>query len=269
MKILHVNTFAAGGGAARAVSRLRKGFREIGVETRLLVQSSSSPLESGTICKQKIFTCLTADFRRHLDAIPVRFSPKGPVTGFAPAIVPDRFSQIVARLAPDIVHLHWLGAGFCRLESLARINRPLVWTLHDMWAFTGGCFYAGECNSYREKCGNCPQLGSGREVDLSRKVWQRKARSWEKLDLTVVTPSHWLAQCTRESSLLKNRRIEVIPNALETDIFQPLDIHSCRRRLKLPKNKKFILFGAINATIDSRKGYRYLQQALKTLSQEG
>jgi glycosyltransferase involved in cell wall biosynthesis len=269
MRILHVTTFAAGGGAARAAARLRQGCRDIGLDTQLLVQGMPEQPAPGTFCKQKLLPRLTADLRRHLDALPVRFSKTSPVTSFAPAVVPDRFPARVAELAPDIVHLHWLGAGFCRLESLARLRRPLVWTLHDMWAFTGGCFYAGDCSRYRERCGQCPQLGSARNFDLSRRTWLRKARTWPKLDLTVVTPSRWMADCARQSSLLRDRRIEVIPNGIETDLYQPLDRQRCREILNLPEDRKFILFGAINATSDRRKGFQYLQPALQSLAQQG
>jgi len=268
LKILHINTFAEGGGAARALARLRKGFRGAGMETGLLVAYQGGHQEAGIIKQHPVLGETFADLRRHLDAMPVRFTPKQPVTSFAPAVVPDMLSHQIDRLKPDLVHLHWLGAGFCRLESLARINRPLVWTLHDMWAFTGGCFYAGECDAYTDKCGKCPQLGSKNDVDLSRKVWQRKADSWKNLDVTVVTPSQWLAECARKSSLFKNRRIEVIPNAIETDIFKPADSNNCRSFFKLPDNKKYILFGAINATSDERKGFAYLQKALNVFKQK-
>jgi len=269
MKILHVNTFAAGGGAARAASRLRKGLAELGIATQQLVQSEAGHTDPGTVCKQKIFPGLSADLRRHLDALPLRFTSKRPVTSFSPAIVPDRFPQRVIELDPDIIHLHWLGAGFCRLEALAKLKRPLVWTLHDMWTFTGGCFYAGDCTRYQERCGQCPQLGSQKESDLSRRVWQRKKRSWGNLNLTVITPSNWMAECARQSPLLENHRIEVIPNGIETDLYKPLDQRFCRELLNLPRDKKFILFGAINATSDRRKGFQHLQPALQILRQKG
>ena len=269
MKILHVNTFAGGGGAARAAARLRQGCRNIGLDTQMLVQGMPEQPAPGTFCKQKLLPRLTADLRRHLDALPVRFSKTSPVTSFAPAVVPDRFSARVTELGPDIVHLHWLGAGFCRLESLARLGRPLVWTLHDMWPFTGGCFYAGECTRYRQSCGHCPQLGTTGDFDLSRWIWRRKARNWPRLDLTVVTPSRWMADCARQSSLLKNRRIEVIPNGIETDLYQPRDRQRCREAFKLPEDRKFILFGAINATSDRRKGFQHLQPALQKLARQG
>ena len=269
IKILQVNTFAEGGGAARALARLRKSFRGAGMETNLLVAYQGGHPEAGIIKRQPVLGETFADLRRHLDALPVRFTPKQPITSFAPAIVPDLFYRQIDRQKPDLVHLHWLGAGFCRLESLARINRPLVWTLHDMWAFTGGCYYAGDCTAYEEKCGKCPQLGSNRDVDLSRKVWQRKANSWENLDLTVVTPSRWMAKCAGKSSLFKNRRIEVIPNAIEKNIFKPDDSRNCRSYFKLPENKKYILFGAINATSDERKGFAHLQKAMDILHKKG
>ena len=159
-----------------------------------------------------------------------------------------------------MIHLNWICNGFVPIELLARFKQPLVWTLHDMWAFTGGCHYALGCDRYRASCGDCPQLGSGREKDLSRSVWQRKATAWQNLNLTVVATSQWMAKCVSESSLFRDLPIEVIPIGLDTNVFKPIDASIAREFCNLPPAKQLVLFGAIDGG-DTRKGFHLLRQA--------
>jgi glycosyltransferase involved in cell wall biosynthesis len=108
----------------------------------------------------------------------------------------------------------------------------------------------------------CPVLGSNTENDWSRRIWQRKNTSWKDLRLTVVAPSRWLADRARCSALFSKRRIEVIPNGINTALFCPGDKVSARRALGLPEGRKLILFGAKNALSDNNKGFDLLQRAL-------
>ena len=177
MKILIVNTYDIKGGAARAAYRLHKALLNSDVGSRMLVQNKSSDdytvvTETGKIKKY------TNKLRPILDSIPVRFYKNKTKTPFSPAWVP--FGSIVDQIneiKPDIVHLHWICGGMIRIEEIAKIKAPIVWSLHDMWAFTGGCHYDEVCGGYKESCGNCKVLGSSQENDLSRKVWQRKQKA--------------------------------------------------------------------------------------------
>ena len=137
-----------------------------------------------------------------------------------------------------------------------------------MWPMTGGCHYSKDCDRYKRNCGNCPQLHSTKENDLSRKTWKRKQKAWNNLNITIVTPSMWLAKCARESSLFRNSRIEVIPYGLDTNIYKPIAKKIARDLLGLPQDKQLILFLSLAATSDKRKGFHLLQAALKKLSQE-
>lgn len=265
MNVLMLSTFDARGGAAIAARRLHTGLRRIGVDSRMLVQEKGSDdpfvIEPATPLRRAL-----AAFRPMLDSLPLKRYPKRQRITFSPAVLPDRLDRHVARLNPLIVHLHWVAAGFMRIETLAKLNKPLVWTLHDCWAFTGGCHYPFDCTGYHETCGTCPILGSSRKQDLTSRVWARKRKAWERLDLTVITPSNWLADCSRSSSLFRDRRIEVIPNGLDTKRFQPIDQGTARDILSLPRDRKLILFGGVRASDDKRKGFHYLTEALRSIS---
>lgn len=268
MKIVMLNTFDELGGAARAASRLQKGVRALGEDARLFVQFKSGR-DKEVICNEAAWVKMARRLKGYLGMLPVRMYPRRPENNFSPALLPDRLPAAITGLHPDLLHLHWLGAGFCQVETLAKFKTPLVWTLHDSWAFTGGCHVPFACRKYEQQCGACPVLGSSRERDLSRWTWQRKNKAWRKLKLTVVTPSRWLAGCAGASSLFRNIRIEVIPNGLDLALFKPTDKQLARRLLSLPQDKKLILFGAMDSTSDPNKGFHLLLPAMIRLASSG
>ncbi len=188
---------------------------------------------------------------------------------FSPARCPDNLASRMETLNPDLVHLSWVNSGFLKIETLKRFKRPIVWTLHDMWPFTGGCHYDDECGRFRQSCGKCPAMHSEIDRDLSRQIWQRKKESWQNVPIVAVAPSQWLADMARSSSLFKDQRIEVIPNGIDTDRFKPLDKRAVREALGLPQDKHLVLFSALSATSDMRKGNQFLIPALKKIAQVG
>jgi glycosyltransferase involved in cell wall biosynthesis len=263
MKVLLISTCDLDGGAARAAYRLHQGLQSCGTPSQMLVRAKSS-LDSTVISNRTAIARLGSV----LDYIPLRFyKSRNRKVMFSPQYFPDSVVAQVAKLAPDVINLHWACNGYLRIESLARFNKPIVWTLHDMWAFTGGCHYTQECDRYKVACGQCPQLNSNKEQDLSRWIWQRKAKAWKNLDLTLVTPSSWLAKCASSSALFQDVRVEAIPNGLDTQVYKPIERQLARKILNLPQDKQLILFGAGSATSDLRKGFHLLQAALQKLGQ--
>lgn len=268
MNLLILNTTDNQGGAAIATYRLHRGLRSIGINSHLLVQGKKTDDHTviGPLTKlQKVFAFL----RLYLDAIPTTLYRKRQKVIFSPAWLPERLASKLAKFKPDIVHLFWVNDGFLRIETLKKFKQPIVWTLHDMWPFTGGCHYDDECRRFKQSCGNCPVLHSERERDLSRRVWERKRKSWEGVPIVVVATSHWLADMARSSSLFRDQRIEVIPNGIDTEIYKPLNKEAARSAYNLPQDKHLILFSAFNATSDKRKGGQFLVPAIKKMSQAG
>lgn len=261
MKILHLSTSDIEGGAARSAYRLHRGLQQVGVSSSMLVRSKDS-IDDSVYAEKSLRTRLGPTTERLvLQRYPNRHHNRFSVQWF-----PDILRSKIETLAPSIVNLHWIGTGFIRIETLAKLNQPLIWTLHDMWAFTGGCHYNEVCDRYQEACGSCPQLGSKKDADLSRRIWQRKSKSWKNLNLTIVTPSRWMMKCASASSLLKNRRIEVIPYGIDTQQYRPQDRNAVRSLLNLPQDKQLILFSSMS-TQDHRKGFHLLQNTLKILEQ--
>jgi len=266
LRIAQVSTHDQAGGAARAAYNLQTGLRERALDAHLFVQrkTSSSPYVTGP---QGRFAEALGLFRSFSDRLPASFYPQRTERYWGVNWLPFPPLSVSSLHEFDIVHLHWFCAGFLPVSFLGRIGRPIVWTLHDMWAFTGGCHYCGECTRYTERCGACPQLGSRRENDLSRHIWERKKHHWQNLDLTIISPSRWLADCVKQSSLLNGHDVHVVPNCIDTEVFSPLDRYESRRRLSLPLDRKLIVFGAMNALGDQRKGFRFIPAAIKSLRQ--
>ena len=268
MKILHLSTQDTGGGAARAAYRLHKGLQYIGLDSQMLVQEKLSHDKTVSAPKIRLFQGI-AKTKLTFETLPLKFYNQRSKAPFFSQWLPDRVFPQVANINPDIINLHWISAAFVQIETLAKLKQPLVWTLHDSWGFTGGCHVIGECDRYKVSCGSCPQLNSSSERDLSRWVWQRKAKAWKNLNLTLVSPSSWLAECAHSSSLFQNMRIEVIPHGLDTEKYKCLNKALGREILNLPQDKKIILFGAIEATSDKNKGFYLLQSSLQELSKSG
>lgn len=146
-------------------------------------------------------------------------------------------------------------------------GKSIVWTLHDMNPFTGGCHYSADCERYQSGCGACPQLGSTKKGDLSRQIFERKKRAYSKHKPSIVTPSKWMAERANQSLLFSEYNVVAIPNGASIQIFAVRDKSKSREALSLPQDKTLILFGAADLS-DERKGMKYLVEALKQLASE-
>jgi glycosyltransferase involved in cell wall biosynthesis len=266
MKVLIVNFADNEGGAARAAYRLHKALLRSGVDSQMLVDTKLSDDYSVIGQDSNVGNGISL-MRRVLDRLLINFYKHRSPTYFSPNLVP--FSGLVKRinaLNPDIVHLHWVNKAMLSISDIAAIKAPIVWSLHDMWAFTGGCHYDEECGAYKQSCGTCKVLGSVKPNDLSHKVFKKKLTTYAvHQNLTVVGLSKWLAESALKSTLFKNNKVVCLPNPIDTSVYLPLDKRIAREILGLPVDKKLILFGAMGATSDPRKGYKVLCEALLQL----
>ncbi len=267
MKILIVNTSDTIGGAARAAYRLHNALLKEGIDSKMLVQNKKSDdytVISTAVNKfQKGLNLL----RPAIDQLPLKFYKNKTKTLFSPSWF--GFSKVVNKINeinPDIVHLHWICGGMIKIENIAKIKAPIVWSLHDMWPFTGGCHYDEECKGYEKHCGNCKVLGSDKKNDLSKKIFKRKQKVYrQKKDITIVGLSRWLNETSKFSTLLKDKKHVRLPNLIDTGKFKPFEMAKARELWNLPKNKKLVLYGAMIATSDPRKGFIKLSEAISKI----
>ena len=271
MRVLFVSATDRAGGAGIGAHRLHQSLRRAGVHSEMLVlrKVTADPdvhrLSTRFTRWQRARRRLAE--RRHNRRL--RQNARRPEVGHWSL---NRFRYPIAEainaFGADVVHLHWVGDNYLPIGELVHIKPPILWTLRDMWAFTGGCHYADGCLRYHEGCGNCPQLLDGSPQDISATINRQKREAWADLPLTLVTISTWLAECAASSPLLQGRRIEVIGNPIDPGVFKPLDRTLARRAFNLPADKKLILFGAIGGTSDRRKGFAYLRDALRAIARD-
>ncbi len=265
MKVCLLSRSDGRSGGYAAAYRLQQGFHQAGVDSTMLVGEKTR--DDFTVCSpESKLEREWVKIARSLDTLPLRLYPQRVRTSYSLQWLPDKITPKIVKINPDIINLHWINAGYLQIETITRFNKPLVWTLHDMWPFTGGCHYSNDCDRYTISCGICPQLGSNRDWDLSRWVWQRKAKAWKNTNLTIVALSSWLGKCARDSSLFKDLRIELIPNSLDTQQYRPINRQVARDILNLPQDKQLVFFGSLKATSNERKGFHLLQPALQDLS---
>jgi glycosyltransferase involved in cell wall biosynthesis len=266
MKILFAGTSENTGGAAVAAHRLYRALRNGDENVHFFVNRRSSDDPAVVRPKSRMLQ-LWAQVRGPLEQELIkRWYPQiARDAQFSPAWLPDGLGKTIRSHQPDILHVHWTGESFIRPETLRNVNVPVVWTLHDMAHFTGGCHYDDGCGRFRHGCGRCPMLGSTRQSDASQSALRRKRKSWKNLTKVVVGPSRWMAGMARESIIFGDARIEVIPNGIDLQVFRPVDKRFARDILCLPKDGLIVLFGAVGGGRDRRKGFPFLLQALQHL----
>jgi len=271
MKVTLINTADAGGGAAAACHRLLKALAGQNVDARLLVQYKKTNDERVEGIVKNRISKLKAQLNFLCERIPfMLFHEKNKLVRFAFSTANAGTSIVDEALVKDadVLHLHWTNSGFLSVDDLKELvatGKPIVWTLHDMWAFTGGCHYSGTCDNYLRECGNCIFLRDAGDNDLSHKGWLRKSALFAGAkNITFVTCSQWLAGVAKQSSLIKDLRVQAIPNPIDINVFSPKDRVSERVKRGIDSSAKIILFGAANIN-DKRKGISYLVDALNIL----
>ena len=267
MKILQISTCDINGGAARATYRLHQGLREIGQDCRMLVRHKESQDDTVVLVDaeerpenpNEDFFLSDIIQPYYIDSNQTELSN----TLFSLSYPGYDLSELPVVQSADIVNLHWVAQyqSLVTLHRLFALGKPVVWTLHDQWAFTGGCHYSAGCEKYQSDCVECPQLGDD-PFNLPAAILKDKLEIFKDADLTIVTPSRWMAECARRSRLFKDLKIEVIPNSLETDIYIPLPKPEAKEEIGISPEAITMLFGAIDGS-EKRKGFFELVNAIK------
>ncbi len=261
MKIAIVNTYAYKGGASRAANRLYQGLTSMGSDVKMIVTDDKSDDKNIIPIKKNStldFLFMGGEFVL-LSAIRTKLSN----TLFSLGVYGHDITKMEAFKEADIINLHWTCKQFLSIKNIKKIldsGKEVVFTLHDMWQFTGGCHYSAGCNRYQEQCKNCPQLTTDPFKIIDR-LFQEKYESFNRDNLTIVTPSVWLSSCAKQSKIFGNLRVEAIANSLETDIFTPTEKSIAKKELDIDKNVITILFGTMNHS-ERRKGFEELLAAL-------
>jgi len=270
--VLHLSTFHLDGGAGVAATRLHRALLRSVTDSGMLVPTVQHE-ETGvyalanTKWQARIawgrFVAERLFFLPHEKDESVRFA-------FSPAAIGADISKHPLVQKADIIHLHWINFGFLSLDSLEKLfllGKPVVWTLHDMWTFTGGCHYSKGCENFLSHCRYCPFLAKPEEYDLSFAQFERKKSMYGKARMALVSPSKWLDEIVKSAELTKNIHAQSIPNCIDTNLFTTLNKSEIRAKLNLPVDKKLVLFAGAN-TQDPRKGFSFFKDAIAKLNRD-
>lgn len=260
MRVVHLNQSDKSGGAAVAAYRLHLGLREKGLDSKLLVATAESPDATTAVAPAMTFA----------DRLVLRLTR---------SLVPAHINILRGRRVlrhpfvrdADVINLHNLHTGlFFNYLSLPALGteKPLVWTLHDMWAFTGHCSYSYDCNRWENGCGKCPYPHTYPAMtwDYSHWEWRLKRATYRRTGLTVVTPSNWLGRQV-EKSILKENPLEVIPYGIDTQVYQPRESSEMRRRWGIREDALVVMF-ICDDLRDKRKGGDLLVEMVQSLRED-
>jgi glycosyltransferase involved in cell wall biosynthesis len=268
MNILHIASSDTEGGASRAAHRLHRELTKLGVNSRMFVRkkgSGNSDIRSpgGAFAKSMAVIAPFLDWKLTKTFYPRKEKGLFSCNMFLGMNIP---ADEVERA--DLIHLHWLGTGAVNFSDIKKFGKPVVWRLPDMFPFTGGCHYSGECQAYEEQCGACPFLGSRAQHDVSWFNLRRKRQAIARIEkLEAVAPSRWLADCASRSSVFAGRTVHTVNTGVDLNAFAPLEKNAARQLLGLvvDPGQKVIAFGAVKAQESKRKGGALLYEAIRTM----
>lgn len=244
MKVLICNTLETKGGAARVSKRIYQSVKNQGVDAQ--------------------YHYLFEDGRENdsiipiIDAILRLIFLKDRKIPFSTSLFSFNGKHEIDKHNPDILHLNYINMGMLSIKEIGSFNIPIVWTLHDSWAFTGGFHLPQEVDK------NLFRFG----FDLSEYIKKQKQKHWKDRDLTFVCPSKWMYENVKRSEFFTEENTVVIPNPIDTKIFKPMGKEEARRRYSLDLKKKYILFGSVNPLGDRNKGFDLLRLALENIKLE-
>lgn len=264
MKVIHISHSDMNGGAARAAYRIHQTFLKGGIVSEMWVDdihSNKNPTIKGPSGKFDKF--LTVNRNRFVNNIILRLLSVNRSTISSPSILPSKWVKKINDSDADLVHLHWVQNEMLSVADIGKITKPIVWTLHDMWAFCGAEHLSSEKNNrwrfgYDKK--NRPESENGFDINLW--TWKRKLKHWKK-PIQIITPSGWLANCVKESFLMKNWPVKVIPNPINTEYWKPFDKTISRRVYKLSNNVPILLFCVSGGINQYNKGFDLLLKSLR------
>jgi glycosyltransferase involved in cell wall biosynthesis len=262
IEVSHINFSDSFGGASIAANRICQSLIQHNIECQLIVHQrlTSKDYIKKISSKQEDF--LSSIFRKSEYLVSKYLFQLNETASIS--LHPSYYYKKINDLQTDIIHLHWVNGSMLSVQDIKRINKPIVWTMHDMWPFSGVRHYAYDCSNknlfFQKTQNNFEKLISSYLVNKKKQQW---------IDpFDIVAPSNWMANLIRNSDVMKNWPVSVIKNPIDTEKWQPEDMSLSRENLKLPRDKLLILFGAAGGVEDPRKGFAYLKKALSSLDKQ-
>jgi glycosyltransferase involved in cell wall biosynthesis len=270
MRVAVIGTEAGGGGAGRALYRSVLALKQRGHDVDVLhidrrrVTPESIVVEGSPASDGGHHAMLQNLERAYLGPRRSALSD----TLFSHDISGYDLSTLDFLAGYDVINIHW-SSFFLSIEgigAIVKLGRPVVFTLHDMVYFTGGCHYSAGCRNYVATCNDCPQINPD-TLGLARQAQDLKRTLFNQQNVAVVAPSKWLTRCAAASSVFAGRPCRTVSNPIEAEVFHRLDRAAARAALGLGEDDRAILFGAFHGR-ERRKGFRHLIAAVNELRKD-
>ncbi len=258
IKVLHINYSDIKGGAAIAVKRIHDAQKKIDMDSKIAVAEKYldhkdviGPKSTFEEVKWKILNSINRKIGN--------LEKKERYDSNSYNLVPNNFVKKINKISCDIINFHWIGNNLIPIKDLKKINKPIVWTLHDMWAYTGSEHYTKSLrfiegyNKY-----NKPKELSG--YDFEKYCWNLKKKNYPE-NLSIIATSNWQLNNAKKSFLLKNKKILKIPLPIDFNFWKPMKKNIARNILNISENKKVILIGSEKIDL-KRKGYNLIENIL-------
>lgn len=264
LKVLHLNYNDKKGGAAVAVNRIHECLKKNGVVSKVLVAKKTDndndfigPSSTFEEIKWKLLLSINRKFEK--------LEKKTKYDSNSYNLIPNNVVKKINKLDFDIVNLHWIGNNLIPINQISKINKKIVWTLHDMWPYTGSEHYANTDrfeNGYLKN--NKPDFI--KRLDVDRFIWNLKKKHYPK-NMFIVPTSNWQEKNIKKSILLKNYNFKKINLPINQNFWKPIDKLYARKLIGLPENKKIILIGSDNLN-SIRKGNYLIENILKHVKEK-
>lgn len=259
MRILHVNYYDTQGGAAKAAYRLHRGLLDAGHESIMLVAEKKSDDDSViTAFSPWQLRCLR--IKQRIESFICRLPRRKHNYVHALNLFSSNLPEIINAKKADIVNLHWVNGCMLSIEDFKKIKFPVIWTLHDAWAYCGA-------EHHHKRNDDAFKSAYQGMFSVNKWTWRRKCIAWANLPFRVVVPSRWLCEEASNSFLFKNRDINLIPNGIDLKVFTPKNKLEIRQKLGISKDKMLIAFGAFDVN-DNNKGGTELLAALNLIHEK-
>ena len=266
MKILHLSAANISTGAGIACVRLHEQLLKNGIDSKILFLDEKSIVNKNYLSKTNgFFSKSIRKLYTLLDNLLKYFYHYDKNKYFSAGYFGFNLNQLIKNEDCDIIHLHWINHGFVKTSSLNKTKKPIIWTMHDCWPFTGGCHHFYNCNNYLFNCGNCNILLSNNKYDLSYIMHNQKNKYYNKIKFVAI--SNWMLKAAKNSSLLQNRDVVKIVSGINTEIFKFISKSEVEHFELFDNLNKIVLIGAQSLNSHS-KGIDFAVKALNEFSNQ-
>ena len=260
MKILHINYHQNQGGASVASNRLVEALNQNNIESKLLVNEKQNENKNILSQFQNTYVLYLHKMKKILSIYIKKILGAKNIYKDSISIFSSNLHQKINKSKFDIINLHWVCNEMISIKEIKKINKPIVWTLVDMWPFTGSTHYTdNDFYKFSNKKFNEKKI-----FNIQNWVLNRKIKNFNK-NIVIICISKWLEKLAKESYIFKNNKIYTIPCTIDINYWKPIDKKISRKTLGFDINKKYFLFSAFNGIQDERKGFDIMMKALTKL----